>query len=121
MAQVRYLVNNVDAAIAFYTDHLGFTLIQQYGPAMAILEREDLRLWLAGPMSSAAQAMPDGAKPSPGGWCRIVLTVADIETTVHALKAAGVIFRNEVISGPGGRQILCEDPSGNPVELFQPA
>ena len=120
MAQVRYMVEDVDAAVSFYRDRLGFALIQQYGPAMAILEREDLQIWLAGPASSAARPMPDGSKPTAGGWCRIVLTVADLDATVRDLTAAGVAFRNEIIAGPGGRQVLCEDPSGNPIELFQP-
>jgi catechol 2,3-dioxygenase-like lactoylglutathione lyase family enzyme len=120
MASVRYLVHDVDAAIAFYRDRLGFTLEQQFGPAMAIVRRDDLTLWLAGPMVSAAKPMPDGRKPEPGGWSRFVLPVADIEATVAALRAAGARFRNDIVSGPGGRQILVEDPSGNPVELFQP-
>jgi catechol 2,3-dioxygenase-like lactoylglutathione lyase family enzyme len=120
MASVRYLVNDVDAAIAFYRDRLGFTLDQQFGPAMAILRHGDLTLWLAGPAASAAKAMPDGRKPQPGGWNRFVLQVADIAATVGTLRAAGVAFRNDIVSGPGGRQILVEDPSGNVVELFQP-
>ena len=120
MAQVRYMVDDVDASVAFYRDRMDFTLVQQYGPAMAILERGDLQLWLAGPASSAAKPMPDGAKPQPGGWCRIVLTVPDLDAVMAALRADGVAFRNEVVAGPGGRQVLCEDPSGNPIELFQP-
>ena len=119
-ATVRYIVEDVDQAVAFYTAHLGFQLEQQFGPAMAILARGDLRLWLAGPMASASKAMPDGAKPTPGGWSRIVVTVDDLETLVGQLQAAGVAFRNEILAGPGGRQILCVDPSGNPIELFQP-
>ncbi len=121
MAAIRYLVNDVDAAIAFYTDRLGFTLEQQMGPAFAIVTRADLSLWLAGPKSSAARAMPDGRKPGPGGWNRLVLQVEDLEAVAAELKAAGVRFRNEVVTGPGGKQILLEDPDGNPLELFQPA
>ena len=121
MAAVRYLVRDVEAAIAFYVDHLGFELVQQFGPAMAIVRRGDLLLWLAGPMASAARPMPDGRRPEPGGWNRIVVETGDLDALVTALRAAGVGFRNEVVAGPGGRQILCEDPSGNAVELFQPS
>ncbi len=120
MAQVRYIVHDVDAAVAFYRDRLSFELRQQYGPAMAILARGDLLLWLAGPPASASKPMPDGAKPEPGGWSRIVITVEDLEALVRALRADGVVFRNDILAGPGGRQILCEDPSGNPIELFEP-
>ena len=121
MAQFRYIVDNVDAAVGFYTGKLGFTLEQQFGPAMAIVRREDLTLWLAGPRASASKPMPDGAQPVPGGWSRIVLTVADLEALVAGLREAGVVFRNDIVEGPGGRQILCLDPAGNPVELFEPA
>lgn len=121
MAQVRYFVRDVDQAITFYRDHLGFRLVQQFGPAMAIVEQDDLRLWLAGPQASASRPMPDGAKPAPGGWSRFVLTVGDLEAVVAKLRDSGVGFRNEIVTGPGGRQILCEDPSGNPIELFEPA
>jgi catechol 2,3-dioxygenase-like lactoylglutathione lyase family enzyme len=120
MASVRYLVHDVPAAIAFYTAHLGFALRQQFGPAMAILERDGLTLWLAGPPSSAAKPMPDGRRPEPGGWNRFVLEVADLPTLVAALRAAGVALRNDIVDGPGGRQILAEDPSGNCIELFEP-
>lgn len=120
MAAVRYLVNDVPAAIAFYTGHLGFTLKQQFGPAMAILAHDDLTLWLAGPMASAAKPMPDGRQPVPGGWGRFVLEVQDLPALVDRLRAAGVAFRNDILEGPGGRQILAEDPSGNCVELFEP-
>lgn len=120
MAAVRYLVNDVQAAIAFYTGHLGFALKQQFGPAMAILARDDLTLWLAGPMASAAKPMPDERKPEPGGWGRFVLEVQDLPALVDRLRAAGVAFRNDILDGPGGRQILAEDPSGNCVELFEP-
>ena len=121
MAVVRYLVDDVDAAVAFYTDNLGFTLQQQMGPAFAIVSRDDLSLWLSGPQSSAARAMPDGRRPEPGGWNRVVLEVDDLEATVEELKRGGLSFRNEIVTGPGGKQILCEDPAGNVVELFQPA
>lgn len=119
MASFRYMVEDVDEAVEFYTELLGFELVQQFGPAMAILEHDDLRLWLAGPQSSAAKPMPDSSKPAPGGWNRIVLTVDDIEATVAKLKDSDATFRNEIISGPGGRQTLLEDPSGNPIELFE--
>ncbi|HPA39599.1 MAG TPA: VOC family protein [Phenylobacterium sp.] len=121
MAQVRYLVRDVDRSIRFFVDLLGFELRQQFGPAMAILARDDLTLWVAGPQASAARPMPDGRRPEPGGWNRFVLTVEDIEATVARLREAGAVFRNEIITGPGGRQVLVEDPSGNPIELFQPA
>ena len=121
MAQMRYIVNDVDEAVGFYTSRLGFTLQTQYGPAMAIMNRDDLQLWVAGPMASASQPMPDGSKPEPGGWNRIVITVSDIEQMVADLKAEGVVFRNDIVSGPGGKQVLCADPSGNCVELFEPA
>ena len=121
MAQIRYIVNNVEESVDFYVTQLGFKLEQQYGLAMAILEHGDLRLWLAGPKASASRPMPDGRSPEPGGWARFVLTVEDLEFTSSELKKAGVVFRNEIVEGPGGKQILCEDPSGNIIELFQPA
>ncbi|MEO0981100.1 MAG: VOC family protein [Pseudomonadota bacterium] len=121
MAEVRYIVSDVEASIGFYTTHLGFELIQQFGPAMAILQRGDLKLWLAGPPASASKPMPDGEKPAPGGWARFVLTVDDLGALVDRLKTAGVAFRNEILEGPGGKQILCLDPSGNLIELFEPA
>jgi catechol 2,3-dioxygenase-like lactoylglutathione lyase family enzyme len=121
MASMRYLVNNVESSIQFYTGSLGFRLNQQFGPAMAILSKGDLTLWLAGPASSAAKPMPDGRLPAPGGWNRFVLEVDDIQALVAKLKTEGVPFRNEVVQGPGGAQVLCEDPSGNLIELFQPA
>jgi catechol 2,3-dioxygenase-like lactoylglutathione lyase family enzyme len=121
VATVRYLVTDVDAAIAFYTERLGFTLQQQMGPAFAIVARDGLSLWLAGPKSSAARAMPDGRKPEPGGWNRLVLELDDLEAEVATLREAGATFRNEIVTGPGGKQILLEDPDGNPIELFQPA
>jgi catechol 2,3-dioxygenase-like lactoylglutathione lyase family enzyme len=119
VASFRYLVHDVDAAVAFYTQRLGFSLEQQFGPAMAIVARGDLTLWLAGPPSSAARPMPDGRKPEPGGWGRIVLEVEGLVSLVAQLRAAGVAFRNEIVRGPGGQQILCEDPSGNAIELFE--
>jgi catechol 2,3-dioxygenase-like lactoylglutathione lyase family enzyme len=119
MAVFRYLVGDVDTAIAFYTGHLGFTLEQQMGPAFAIVKRDDLLLWLSGPQSSAARPMPDGRQPEPGGWNRLVLEVDDLETKVAELKEAGLSFRNEIVSGPGGRQIVLDDADGNPIELFE--
>ena len=108
-------------SIEFYTTCLGFELRQQFGPAMAIVARDDLTLWLAGPAASASKPMPDGRKPEPGGWSRFVLTVDDL-TALHAqLQEKGVRFRNEILEGPGGRQVLCEDPSGNVIELFESA
>lgn len=118
MATVRYLVSDVELAIEFYTTHLGFALRQQFGPAMAILKRDDLTFWLAGPMASAARPMPDGRTPQPGGWNRIVIEVQDLPALATRMREAGVPFRNEIVDGPGGRQILCEDPSGNVVELL---
>lgn len=120
MISVRYLVHDVSQSIQFYTESLGFELRQQFGPAMAIVSKGPLTLWLAGPQSSAAQAMPDGSKPAPGGWNRFVLQVEDLAGLVAGLKQKGTRFRNEILQGPGGSQILCEDPSGNVIELFQP-
>jgi catechol 2,3-dioxygenase-like lactoylglutathione lyase family enzyme len=119
MAAVRYLVGDVDAAITFYTGHLGFTVEQKMGTAFAIVARDDLTLWLSGPQSSAARPMPDGRRPEPGGWNRLVIEVDDLETKVAELRDAGVSFRNEIVSGPGGKQILLEDGDGNAVELFE--
>ena len=121
MAHVRYIVDDVGEAIAFYVSKLGFELEQQFGPAFAIVVRGDLTLWLAGPKASASRPMPDGAVPSPGGWSRFALMVDDLESYVARLTGEGVEFRNEIVEGPGGKQILCKDPSGNIVELFQPA
>lgn len=121
MATIRYLVHDVERSIAFYTQHLGFKLDQQMGPAFAKVSRDDLTLWLAGPQSSAARPMPDGRRPKPGGWNRLVLEVRDLPSRVAEMKQAGMRFRNEVVVGPGGKQILLEDPNGNPVELFEPA
>lgn len=121
MAGVRYMVNNVEAAVAFYTNLLDFTLLEKWGPAFAIVAKDDLKLWLSGPETSAARPMPDGRQPEAGGWNRIVIEVADLSAVVTTLQQAGVVFRNDIISGPGGKQILAEDPSGNPIELFQSA
>lgn len=120
MIAIRYLVNDVAASVQFYTEALDFRLEQQFGPAMAIVSKDGARLWLAGPQSSAAQAMPDGRRPEPGGWNRLVLQVEDMAQMVDRLKSRGVQFRNDLIRGPGGTQVLCEDPSGNAIELFQP-
>jgi len=117
---VRYIVNDVGPAIDFYTTYLGFTLISKTLPAFADVARGDLRLLLSGPTSSAGRPMPDGRQPAPGGWNRIHLIVEDLAAEVHRLRAAGVHFRNDIVTGPGGSQILLEDPSGNPIELFQP-
>ena len=121
MATVRYFVSDVGEAVAFYSKQLDFDVQQQFGPNMAILRRDDLTLWLAGPNASASRPMPDGRKPEPGGWNRFVIEVADLAAAVAKLKAAGVRFRNDIVTGPGGQQILAEDPFGNVVEVFQPA
>ena len=117
---VRYMVGDVEAAVAFYTTYLGFTLISMTAPAFADVARGDLRLLLSGPSSSAGRPMPDGRRPAPGGWNRIHLIVEDLSAEVDRLRAAGVHFRNDIVTGPGGSQILLDDPSGNPIELFQP-
>ena len=120
MIRVRYMVDDVSEAIDFYTGQLGFKLLQQYGPAVAILERFGTELIVAGPLSSAAQPMPDGTKPSAGGgWARFMIVVDDIEAEVARLKENGVAFKNEMIVGGGRKQILCLDPSGNIIELFE--
>ena len=121
MATIRYLVNDVERSLAFYTQVLGFKLEQQMGAAFAKVSMGDLTLWLAGPQSSAARPMPDGRRPEPGGWNRLVLEVADLPSRVAELKQGGVRFRNDLVVGPGGKQILLDDPDGNPVELFEPA
>ncbi|MFI5895920.1 VOC family protein [Actinoplanes sp. NPDC051513] len=118
---VRYLVDDVQAAIDFYTTHLGFVPGETtFPPAFADVRRGNLRLLLSGPQSSAGRPMPDGRTPGPGGWNRIHLLVADIDAEVARLRAAGIEFRSDVVTGPGGRQIVLDDPAGNPVELFQP-
>jgi catechol 2,3-dioxygenase-like lactoylglutathione lyase family enzyme len=121
LVNVRYMVDDVQAAIDFYTKHLDFTLRSSAAPAFADVTRNNLRLLLSGPTSSAGRPMPDGAKPSPGGWNRIHLIVDDIAAEVARLRQAGLTFRNDIVTGPGGAQILLEDPSGNVIELFQPA
>jgi glyoxylase I family protein len=121
MATVRYLVGDVERSIAFYTKALGFKLEQSMAPAFARVSSNDLTLWLAGPKSSAARAMPDGRTPGPGGWNRFVVEVDDLVSRVAEMKRAGLRFRNEVVVGPGGKQVLLEDPDGNVVELFEPA
>ena len=120
--QVRYIVRDVDAAIAFYCAHLGFTEVMHPAPAFAMLQRGDLRLVLSAPNPSAGggQPMPDGRQQEPGGWNRFAVEVDDLEAAVARLRAAGVAFRNDIVTGVGGKQILVEDPSGNPIELFQP-
>ena len=118
---VRYMVDDVDDAVAFYTKYLGFTVLSSAAPAFADVTRGDLRLLLSGPASSAGRPMPDGTKPSPGGWNRIHFVVDDIAAEVDRLRGAGLHFRNDIVTGPGGKQILFDDPSGNPIELFQPA
>lgn len=118
---VRYMVDDVDAAVAFYTQLLGFEVVTSAAPAFADVKRGNLRLLLSGPRSSAGRPMPDGVKPGPGGWNRIHLVVDDIDDEVGRLQQAGATFRNEFVEGPGGKQILLQDPAGNVVELFQPA
>jgi len=121
LVNVRYMVDDVEDAVAFYTTHFGFTLRSNHAPAFADVVRGNLRLLLSGPKSSAGRPMPDGCTPEPGGWNRIHFIVDDIAADAERLRAAGVKFRNEIVSGPGGQQILAEDPAGNPIELFQPA
>lgn len=121
LVSVRYMVEDVDASVDFYTRHFGFEVLTNFSPAFADVVRGRLRLLLAGPTSSAGRPMPDGRTPQPGGWNRIHLIVDDIAAEVERLRAAGLSFRNEIVTGPGGRQILIDDPSGNPIELFQPA
>jgi len=120
LARVRYIIDDVRAAVDFYTTYLGFTLNFDASPAFASVQRGPLQLLLSGPASSAARPMPDGATPTPGSWNRIQLVVDDIAAEVARLRAAGVTFRNDIISGPGGQQILLQDPAGNFIELFQP-
>ena len=118
---VRYIVDNVEAAVAFYTTHLGFRLLTSTFPAFADVTRGDLRLLLSGPTSSAGRPLPDGRRPTPGGWNRIHLIVEDLAGEVERLRKAGLSFRSGIVTGPGGSQIVLDDPAGNPVELFQPA
>jgi glyoxylase I family protein len=121
VSAVRYQIKDVDRAVAFYTQHLGFKLEQQQGPAFARISNGNLTLWLSGPQSSGSRAMPDGRRQEPGGWNRIVLAVDDLPSLVETMKKAGFRFRNQVETGPGGKQIQLEDPDGNPIELFEPA
>ena len=121
MAAVRYLVKDVDRSIAFYTGQLGFKLDMRAAPAFASVSKGDLVLRLSGPGSSGARPMPDGRKQEPGGWNRIVVEVADLPAKIAELRKSGVRFRNEMETGPGGKQIQIEDPDGNPIEVFQPA
>jgi catechol 2,3-dioxygenase-like lactoylglutathione lyase family enzyme len=121
LVSVRYMVDDVERAVAFYTTHLGFTVRTDFAPAFADVVRGNLRLLLSGPASSAGRPMPDGRTPEPGGWNRIHFVVEDIAAEVERLRDAGLTFRNDIVSGPGGRQILLDDPAGNPIELFQPA
>ena len=118
---VRYMVDDVAAAVDFYTTQLGFTVLTNFAPAFADVKRGHLRLLLSGPTSSAGRAMPDGRQPGPGGWNRMHLLVDDIAGEVERLRGAGVSFRSDIVTGPGGKQIVLDDPSGNPIELFQPA
>jgi catechol 2,3-dioxygenase-like lactoylglutathione lyase family enzyme len=118
---VRYMVADVEAAVAWYTKYLGFTMLSNAAPAFADISLGSLRLLLSGPTSSAGRPMPDGARPGPGGWNRIHLIVDDLPAEVARFRTAGVKFRNDIVTGPGGSQILLSDPSGNLVELFQPA
>ena len=119
MAAIRYFVSDLASSIAFY-ECLGFEVEESWGPAFSILAHGDLKLWLSGPGTSAAQPMPDGRKPEPGGWNRIVITVEDLPTLISVLEKGGAKFRNQMIGGPGGSQILLDDPDGSPIELFQP-
>ena len=121
IVSVRYMVDDVEDSIAFYTTLLDFELLTSAAPAFADVKRGNLRLLLSGPKSSAGRAMADGEKPGPGGWNRIHFIVDDLDTEVERLRDAGARFRNDVVEGPGGKQILLQDPSGNVVELFQPA
>jgi catechol 2,3-dioxygenase-like lactoylglutathione lyase family enzyme len=121
IVSVRYIVTDVDAAVAFYVEMLGFHVEMHPGPGFAIVSRENLRMLLNRPgAGGAGQAMPDGQLPAPGGWNRIQIEVEDLAATVEKLKGAGGRFRNEIVTGNGGKQVLIEDPSGNPIELFQP-
>src|SRR3954453_19594009 len=121
LVNVRYMVDDVERAVDFYTTHFGFTVRSNHAPAFADVVRGHLRLLLSAPTSSAGRPMPDGRTPQPGGWNRIHLIVDDIADVVEQLRAAGLTFRNDIVSGPGGQQILVGDPAGNPIELFQPA
>ena len=121
MATIRYIVTDVDRSMAFYADALGFALVQSMSPAFVRMARGDLTLWLAGPKSSASRPMPDGRRPEPGGWNRLGGEVDDLAALVATSRTRGLRFRNDIVTGPGGKQILIDDPGGNPVELFEPA
>jgi catechol 2,3-dioxygenase-like lactoylglutathione lyase family enzyme len=121
LVSVRYMVDDVEASVTYYTEHFGFEVRTNFAPAFADVVRGNLRLLLSGPTSSAGRPMPDGREPGPGGWNRIHLIVDDLASEVERLRAAGLAFRNDVVTGPGGKQILIDDPSGNPIELFEPA
>jgi catechol 2,3-dioxygenase-like lactoylglutathione lyase family enzyme len=121
LVNVRYMVDDVETAVDFYTTHFGFAICSNFAPAFADVVRGNLRLLLSGSKSSAGRPMPDGRTPGPGGWNRIHFIVEDIAAEVERLRSVGLTFRNDIVSGPGGQQILLEDPSGNPIELFQPA
>lgn len=120
MAVIRYLVNDVDVAVAFYLNTLGFELVEQWGPPFAMVKRGDLTLWLSGPGSSASRPLAGGSTPLPGGWNRLVLETDNLASLVEKLTQSGADFRSEIVSGPGGKQVLVNDPSGNPIELFEP-
>ncbi len=119
MAVIRYLVDDVDVAVAFYLDILGFELVEKWGPPFAMVKRGDLTLWLSGPGSSASRPLSNGSTPLPGGWNRLVLETDDLVSLVQKLTQSGARFRSEIVSGPGGKQVLVDDPSGNPIELFE--
>jgi catechol 2,3-dioxygenase-like lactoylglutathione lyase family enzyme len=119
VAVIRYLVSDVDVAVEFYINMLGFELVEKWGPPFAMVKRGDLTLWLSGPGSSASRPFPDGSKPLPGGWNRLVLETDDLVSLVEKLTRSGAHFRSKIVSGPGGKQVLVNDPSGNPIELFE--
>jgi catechol 2,3-dioxygenase-like lactoylglutathione lyase family enzyme len=121
MAVIRYLVHDVHVAVEVYVNVLGFELVEQWGPPFAMVKRGDLTLWLSGPGSSASRPLADGSKPLPGGWNRLVLETDELVSLVRKLTQAGAHFRGEIVSGPGGKQVLVNDPSGNPIELFEPS
>lgn len=118
MATVRYLVRDIDTSLPFY-EALGFTVTERWGPPFIMLAKGDLTLWLSGPGTSASRALPDGSVPEPGGWNRIVIEVPDLNAAISALREGGAQLRSEPVEGPGGRQVLVVDPSGNPIELFE--
>jgi catechol 2,3-dioxygenase-like lactoylglutathione lyase family enzyme len=119
VAVIRYLVRDVDASVDFYIGILGFDLVEKWGPPFAMVKRGDLTLWLSGPGSSASRPLTDGSKPLPGGWNRLVLETNDLASVVEKLTQSGAHFRSGIVSGPGGKQVLIDDPSGNPIELFE--